>query len=198
MAGHSKINGKGACIMKENERERLAEKQLVSEDIFAGRVLHLFQDTVELPNGKEAGREVVRHNGAVCIAAMAEDGRILVERQYRYPVDEVITELPAGKLDSPAEDPLAAAKRELKEETGAEAVEWTFLGYYYPAAAYCDEKIALYLAKGLTFGETDPDEDEFLDAELMPLADLVADILAGKVPDGKTQTLALRVAMMEK
>jgi len=132
--------------MKENERERLAEKQLVSEDIFAGRILHLYKDTVELPNGKEAGREVVRHNGAVCIAAMTEDGRILVERQYRYPVDEVITELPAGKLDSPDEDPTSAALRELREETGVRCDRLTPLGIYRSTPAILDERIYLYLA----------------------------------------------------
>jgi len=184
--------------MRENERERLAEVQSGSEDIFEGKILHFYRDTVKLPNGNDAFREVVRHNGAVCILALTDDKKVIVERQFRYPVDEVITELPAGKVEKGETDWLGTAKRELKEETGIDAADWSFLGYYYPAAAYSDEKIALYLAKDLTFGEVALDEDEFLDVELMPLSDLVAEILAGKVPDGKTQTLALRVALMEQ
>ena len=183
--------------MRENERARLAETHISSEDIFEGKILHLYKDTVSLPNGNEAFRELVRHHGAVCILALTDDRQVIVERQFRYPVDEVITELPAGKVEPGETDWLATAKRELQEETGAVATDWQFLGYYYPAAAYTDEKLALYLARGVTFGEKAPDEDEFLDVELMPFSELVADILAGKVPDGKTQALALRVAMME-
>jgi len=181
----------------QNERKRLAEMRLASEDIFHGRILHLTHDTVQLPDGNTARREVIRHRGAVCIAALTEDGRIVVERQYRYPLDEVITELPAGKVEQGETDWLAAAQRELQEETGVQAAVWRYLGDYCPAPAYCDEKVALYLATGLSFGTTARDDDEFMDVTTMPLAQLVEDILAGRVPDGKTQALALRVAMMQ-
>ena len=140
----------------------LDEKTLTSEEIFDGQVVHLYKDSVMLPNGKDATREVIRHVGAVAIVPMTDDGKVVVERQFRYPLNKVITEIPAGKLDSKAEDRLSAAKRELKEETGLLADEWICLGDYYPAAAYCDEVITMYLAKGLHKGERNLDEDEFL------------------------------------
>ena len=104
--------------------KNLTEVTVSSEEIFDGQVVHLFKDTVELPNGKAATREVIRHVGAVAIVPMTEDGKVVVERQFRYPLHKVITEIPAGKLDSKSEDRLAAAKRELEEETGLLAV-WT-------------------------------------------------------------------------
>ena len=121
--------------------KNLNEVMKESEEIFDGQVLHLFKDTIELPNGREATREVIRHIGAVAIVPLTDDGKVIVERQFRYPLNQVITEIPAGKLDSKTEDRLAAAKRELEEETGFTADEWIDLGNYYPAAAYCDEKI---------------------------------------------------------
>ena len=133
--------------------ENLIETQLTSEEIFDGRILHLYNDTVRLPNGKTAPREVTRHVGAVCVVPLLDDGRVIVERQFRYPVNEVITEIPAGKRDSKDEDPELAARRELREETGIEAKELICLGKFYPAAAYSDEVIWMYLAKGLTFGK---------------------------------------------
>ena len=119
----------------------LVESFVSSQEIFDGRILHLFDDKVLLPNGQSASREVIRHVGAVCVIPLLSDGRVIVERQFRYPIDQVITEIPAGKLDSADEDPLEAAKRELKEETGYEAERFIHLGVFYPAAAYCDEKI---------------------------------------------------------
>ena len=176
----------------------LREVQIESEKIYAGKILDFYRDTVRLPNGHTAPRELVRHNGAVAIVPLLEDGRVIVERQFRYPHDEVIVEIPAGKLDGPDEEPEAAARRELKEETGVEAQELIPLGPFYPTAAYSTETIWLYLAKGLTFGEQKLDDDEFLNIETVPLADLVRDILEGKVPDGKTQAAILRVWSMER
>lgn len=176
--------------------KRLEERRTQSEEIFDGVILHLYKDTVELPNGKPAVREVIRHVGAVGIVPVTADGKVIVERQYRYPLDEVITEIPAGKLDSKQEDRLAAAKRELREETGITADEWTSLGEYYPAAAYSDERITLYLATGLHKGEQDLDEDEFLNVEEVPLTDLVNDVMDGKIADGKTQTAILKAAKL--
>lgn len=177
-----------------DEYKELAEIRKNSEMIYDGTILHVYKDTVTLPNGKEAGRELIRHVGAVAIVPMTDDGRVFVERQYRYPLDMVITEIPAGKLDSKAEDRLEAAKRELKEETGITADEWTELGEYYPAAAYTDEKLTLYLARKLHFGEQKLDDDEFLNIEAVPLAQLIDEIMSGKITDGKTQVALLKAA----
>ena len=117
-----------------------------------------------------------------------------MERQYRYPFDTVITEIPAGKLDSKQEDRLSAAKRELREETGLTADQWTDLGAFYPAAAYSDEYITMFLAQGLHQGEQQLDPDEFLDVFRVPLEDLVQDVMDGKIPDAKTQTALLKAA----
>ena len=175
----------------------LTEKQIGSELIYTGKILDFYRDTVELPNGHTATRELVRHNGAVAIVPLLDDGRVIIEHQFRYPHEEVIVEIPAGKLDGPDEIPEEAARRELQEETGVEAKELIPLGTFYPTAAYSSETIWLYLAKGLTFGEQKLDDDEFLNIETMPLKDLVQDILDGKVPDGKTQAAILRVWVME-
>ena len=177
-----------------NDFENLREVQTDSKEIYDGEILHVYKDTVTLPNGKPAGREVIRHVGAVGIVPVTEDGKVIVERQYRYPLNMVITEIPAGKLDSKAEDRLQAAKRELQEETGITADEWTDLGVYYPAAAYTDEKITLYLARELRFGEQNLDEDEFLNIEAVPLPELVEGVLSGEITDGKTQVAVLKVA----
>lgn len=176
--------------------EKLTEEQLTSEEIFDGHVLHVYKDIVKLPNEKEATREVIRHVGAVGIIPMTDDGKVIIERQYRYPLDQVITEIPAGKLDSKAEDRLDAAKRELQEETGITADEWIDLGVYYPAAAYTDEKITIYLAKGLHFGEQKLDDDEFLNIEAVPLEALVDAVMKGEITDGKTQVAVLKIARM--
>ena len=173
--------------------KNLTEVTVSSEEIFDGQVVHLFKDTVELPNGKPATREVIRHVGAVAIVPMTEDGKVVVERQFRYPLNEVITEIPAGKLDSKSEDRLAAAKRELEEETGLLAEEWICIGDYCPAAAYCDEIITMYLAKGLQKGIRNLDEDEFLNIMEVSLEELVEDVMQGKIADGKTQVAILKV-----
>lgn len=178
--------------------ENLEELQMETEEIFDGQVVHLFKDTVQLPNGKSATRETIRHIGAVAIVPLTEDGKVIVERQFRYPIAQVITEVPAGKLDSKQEDRLAAAKRELEEETGFTADEWIELGDYYPAAAYCDERITMYLAKGLHKGTRNLDEDEFLNIMAVELEELVEDIMQGKIADGKTQVALLKAFQLLK
>lgn len=172
--------------------KNLNEITIDSEEIFDGQVLHLYKDTVQLPNGKSATRETIRHIGAVAIVPMTEDGKVVVERQFRYPLNRVITEIPAGKLDSKTEDRLSAAKRELEEETGLVANEWIEIGDYYPAAAYCDEVITLYLARGLQKGIRNLDEDEFLNIEEISLEELVEEVMQGKIADGKTQVALLK------
>lgn len=179
-----------------NDFEKLAEIKNASEEIFDGVILHVFRDTVTLPNGKKAGRELIRHVGAVAVVPVDDEGNVYIERQYRYPLDAVITEIPAGKLDSKAEDRLSAAKRELKEETGITADEWTDMGVYYPAAAYCDEKINIYLARKLDFGEQMLDEDEFLNFKAVPMKELIDDVMSGRITDGKTQVGILKAAKL--
>ena len=175
-----------------NHFENLTEVKTGSQEIFDGVILHVYKDTVQLPNGKPATREVIRHVGAVGVIPITEDGKVIVERQFRYPLNRVITEIPAGKLDSRTEDRLSAAKRELEEETGYTATEWIDMGDYYPAAAYCDERITLYLARGLSLGQRHLDEDEFLNFEAVPLSELVEDVMAGRITDGKTQVAVLK------
>ena len=172
----------------------LTEKQLSSERIFDGAVVHLRRDTVELPDGSTSVREIVKHIGAVCVIPLTDDGDVILERQYRYAVGQVLTEIPAGKLDAPDEDWAEAALRELREETGAVPRELIDLGDYYGSPAIMGERIRMFLARGLTFRETDPDEGEFLEVFRMPLSDAVRAVMNGEIPDGKTQCAILRAA----
>ena len=178
----------------DSELVRLSEKQVSSEDIFDGVILHVKRDMVSLSNGNTAVREVIRHIGAVCVIPVTDDNRVIMERQYRYPLDRVILEIPAGKLDAPDEDRLSAIKRELREETGYSADEWTDIGDFHPAPAYSDEYITMYMARGLHKGERSLDEDEFLDVYAIPLAELVEDVMAGRISDAKTQVCVLKAA----
>ena len=170
----------------------LREIKTASELIYDGVILHVYKDAVTLPNGEPGVREAIRHIGAVGIVALTDDGQVLLEHQFRYPVDRVITEIPAGKLDSKEEDRLAAAKRELAEETGYSARKWTPLGDYMPAAAYSDEVITLYLAEGLERGAQRFDDDEFLEVFTMPLSEAARACLDGAITDGKTVAGILR------
>jgi len=181
-------------IDREHELKALRETELSSEDIFDGTILHVKRDTVALPNGAQAYREIIRHIGAVCVIPVTEDGRVIVERQYRYPIDRVITEIPAGKLDSRDEDRLSAIQRELREETGYTAEEWIPLGDFHPAPAYSDEYISMYMARKLRAGDRHLDADEFLDVFSVPLSELVEDVMAGRISDAKTQTCILKAA----
>lgn len=176
--------------------ENLQETRLTSQPIFDGEVLHIYKDTVRLPNGGTSTREYTVHHGAVCVLPLLENGDVLLERQFRYAMGAVITEIPAGKLDSVSEDPRAAALRELREETGAIAGELISLGEFYPTCAYSTEVIHMFLARGLTFGEQELDADEFLNVFRLPLRELVDRILRGEIPDAKTQAAALRVWCM--
>ena len=176
--------------------EAMEEKQTSSTAIFDGKVLHVRLDGITLPDGSAATREYCHHNGAVCVIPVTDEGEIVCVRQYRYPFHEALLEIPAGKLDTPDEDPTEAALRELREETGAICKKLTYMGLYYPSPAILDEKIYMYLAEGLTFGETDFDEDEFLEIVRIPVDELSAAILEGKIRDGKTQAAVLRAAIM--
>ena len=182
-----------AVTDKDLDKE-LVEEKISSEDIFDGNLLHVKRDTVKLPSGNEAIREVIRHIGAVCVIPVTENNEVILERQYRYPIGRIMTEIPAGKLDSRDEDRLSAIQRELREETGFTAEEWTPLGDFFPAPAYCDEYISMYMARKLRRGERHLDADEFLDVYTVPLKDLVEDVMAGRIADAKTQTAVLKAA----
>lgn len=183
--------------MKRATPVSLTEKKLSSETLFEGKVLTLQKDTVSLPNGKKALREVIRHKGAVCVIAYNEkDETIVTVKQYRYAQEEVLLEIPAGKLDFVGEDPLDAAKRELSEETGYTAKKWVPLGLYYGSPAILDEKIYMFAAFDLTKGEIHPDEDEFLQICRIPLKDAKEAVLRAEIPDGKTQVAILRLCAM--
>lgn len=175
----------------------LKETPLTQTYVYEGRIIRLRVDDARLPNGAEAKREVVEHPGGVCVAALTEEGEVLLVRQFRYPYQEVLLEIPAGKLD-PGEDPLACGQRELREETGAEAAHYEFLGKLYPSPGYCGEIIYMYLATGLTFGESAPDEDEFLEVVRLPLRDAVERILSGGIADAKTQAALLKAYLRHK
>lgn len=181
---------------KEKELMELEEKQISSREVYGGKLLHVFADRVILPNGRETGRELIRHNGAVAVVPILPNGSVIAERQFRYPFGEVVTEIPAGKLDSADEDHLEAAKRELKEETGYEAEEWIELGALRPSVAYTTEVIWMYLAKGLRKGERELDEDEFLNVIEIPLEKFVDMVMNDEVPDAKTQAAILKAARL--
>lgn len=169
----------------------LYEKKLTSKQIFDGKVVKLFVDTVELPDGSEAIREIVRHPGAVCVIPVTKDMDVVTVKQYRYAFEQIMLEIPAGKLE-PGENPLEAVKRELEEESGVVAKKIEYLGEIFTTVAIFDEKIHLYLATELEFKNAHPDEDEFLEVETIPLSELYNMVMDGDIKDAKTQIAILK------
>ena len=163
----------------------LAETLLAGEEVFAGRLLKVYRDRVRLPDGSESVREYIRHPGAVAIVALLEDGRVLLERQFRYPLARDFIEIPAGKLE-PGEDHLATAKRELLEETGYVAAGWRRLGIIHNAIGYSDEGIEIWLARGLERREQKLEPGEFLEVFSLPIAEAREMIRDGRITDVKT------------
>ncbi len=172
----------------------LTEHQLSSRELFKGDLLHAYRDTVRLPDGASAVREYVRHPGAVMIVPLLTDAQgqmqLVLERQFRYPVAQVMIEFPAGKLD-PGEASQTCAQRELREETGFSAQEWALAGRLHPVISYSTEFIDIWFARGLTAGERRLDAGEFLEVFTASPAQLLAWCRDGKVTDGKTLTAAL-------
>ena len=177
-------------------KDNLTEEKITSEMIYDGSVVHLYKDSVRLLDGKTADRELIRHVGAVCIIPLTDRGTVIVEKQYRYPTGKVLIEIPAGKLEDKNEDRLLAAKRELREETGYTAGCWRDLGAFYPAPAYSDEYIEMYLASDLQKGEQDLDPDEFLTVSEEPLSFLLDEVMSGNIEDEKTQLGILKAALI--
>ena len=165
--------------------EHLKETKVDGHLAYDGHFLKIQRDRIRLPDGKPATREYIRHPGAVVILPLFDDGTVLLERQYRYPLERVFIEFPAGKID-PGEDPLLCARRELQEETGYTATDWRFVCTIHNAIAYSDEHLDIFLARGLVAGPRKLDDGEFLDIFTAPLAELLDWIREGKVTDVKT------------
>ena len=175
----------------------LAEIFVAGEDVFKGKLLHVVRDTIRLPNGRAGIREYIKHPGAACIVAEFEDGKLLLERQYRYPMGKVMIEFPAGKLER-GENPLVAAQRELKEETGYWARSWHTLGHMHPLIAYADEIIHIFHANGLVQGDAKLDQDEFLQLFAATPEAITAMIADNRISDGKTIVAFFRWQLLRR
>lgn len=170
----------------------LTERFVSGEQVYDGKLLKVYRDRVRLPDGSEGAREYIRHPGAVAVVPLFDDGRVLLERQFRYPHGREFIEVPAGKLE-PGEPQLETAKRELLEETGYSAVEWTRLGTIHTAIAYTDEGIELFIARKLTLSERKLDAGEFLEVFSLPFGEAVQMVRDGRITDAKTVSALLWV-----
>ena len=173
----------------------LTEKQISFEYKFKGKIVNLRVDDALLPNGTTAKREIVEHNGGVCVAPLDDEYNLYFVKQFRYPYMEIVTELPAGKLEK-GEDPFEAGKRELKEETGATAQKYVDLGKLYPTPGYCGEIIRIWACRVDENCGQNLDEDEFLEVERIPLKKAVEMVLNNEIPDSKTQVGILKAAFL--
>lgn len=168
----------------------ISETILGSRCVYEGRIFSVDDVQVRLPDGRHAERDVIRHHGSVGIIALTDDGKIVLVHQYRTAVEQVTLEIPAGKLE-PGEDPATCAARELREETGYEAGNLGYLCPFVPAIGYSDEVLHLYMATGLRFVGASPDDDEFINVDLVPVDEMVGRVLDGKVSDSKTMAAIL-------
>lgn len=166
--------------------ERLIETVVSKKEVFRGHLISVEQWEAALYDGKLAKREIVQHVGAAAVVPVDEEGNVTLVKQFRVALGRILIEIPAGKKDSKDEDPLVCAKRELSEETGLMAANWRHLTTIDTSPGFLTERIGLYLATGLTQGETHPDEDEYVSAIRMPLAEAVDRVMAGEIADAKT------------
>ena len=171
----------------------LQEKKISSQTVYEGPIFTITHDTVELENGDSSIRDVLHHNGGVCVIPITDDNEIFLVKQFRYPFSTVTREVPAGKLEK-GEDHSECGKRELLEETGCTCTEYVYLGEMLPTPAYDSEITHMYLARGLSFDKQKLDPGEFLDVEKLPLAEAVQLVMDGKIRDGKTQIVILKAA----
>ena len=167
--------------------EDLIEVELTSEEVFNGVLLHVRRDEVRMPDGRTAIREWVDHPGAAVVIAVLDNGKLLFERQFRYPLGRVFLELPAGKIDS-GEHALDTAKRELREETGYKARNWRHISTMHPCIGYSNERIEIFLAHGLSFVGHGRDDEEFLEIMELSMADALLAVRDGEISDAKTIT----------
>lgn len=174
------------------------EKQLDSTLLYDGKVLHVYRDNISLPNGGKGMREYCKHNGAVAVVPLTAENEVICVRQFRYALGRVTLEIPAGKLDYKTEDHREAALRELREETGFRTDSLTPIGDLSTSPALLTEIIYMYLAENLVPGETDPDDDEFIELVRIPLEKMVDMIISGEIQDSKTQAAVLKVWAMKQ
>ena len=179
--------------MNGDDDGHLIETRVESEDVFRGKLLHIKRDTVRMPDGANATREFVVHPGAAMIIPRLAGGKLLVERQYRYPLARVFIEFPAGKVD-PGEDPLSTAKRELIEETGYVAARWSHLATMHPVISYSTEQIDIFVADDLTQVGTQLDHGEFIETFSISLDDALVLLDRGEITDSKTMIGLLLMA----
>ncbi|MBQ8960148.1 MAG: NUDIX hydrolase [Ruminococcus sp.] len=173
----------------------LDEKMISTETVYQGRIFTVTHDKVTLEDGTETDRDVVHHNGGVCVVPVTEDGQVYLVRQYRYPHGGVTVEIPAGKLEK-GEDIAECGRRELLEEIGCTCEEYTYLGRVLPTPAYDTEVIHIYMARGLKMAQQHLDEGEFLDVERIPLSQALEMVMDGRIADAKTQIGLLKAARL--
>ncbi len=169
----------------------LFEEMISSQSVYKGRIFDVNKDTVKLEDNTIAEREYLIHSGGVCVVPITENNEIILVKQFRYPTQEVLIEVPAGKLNI-GEDHFECGKRELLEETGATANKLSYLGYIFPTPAYLTEKIHVYLATELTFSQQNLDKDEFLDVIKIPFDKAIEMIMSNEIKDAKTQVAIMK------
>lgn len=174
---------------------RLEEKTLNSELAYDGKIVKLYKDTALLENNAEVSREVIKHPGGVCVVPLTENNEVLMVTQFRYPFKQVLTEIPAGKLEW-GENHFECGKRELREETGCDAESFDYLGCLYPTPAYDTEIIHMYLARGLSQHEQNLDDDEFLEVVRIPFDKAIEMVMNNKIPDAKTQLALMKTKLI--